>query len=81
VEREMTDYRPLDRQVPLVWLAVAGLSTVTQAAGGDLTLIHARRLTAFWAAPVAASARLGEADFSAQAGRYGLQEVDVVADR
>jgi hypothetical protein len=68
VERSMTDNRPLDRQVPLVWLAVA--------------LIQARRLTASLAALVAASARLGQADFSAQAGRYGgLQEVDVVADR
>lgn len=77
----MTDNRPADRQVPLVWLAVAGFSTVALAAGGGLALIQARRLTASSAALVAASARLGEADLSAQAGRYGLQEVDVVADR
>jgi hypothetical protein len=82
VERSMTDNRPLDRQVPLVWLAVAGFSTVALAAGGGLALIQARRLTASLAALVAASARLGQADSSAQAGRYGgLQEMDVVADR
>jgi signal transduction histidine kinase len=71
---------PVDRQVHLEWLVLAGVGVVALAVAAGLDKGQAGRLTAPLAALAAASARLGEGDFAAGAGRYGLPEVDGVAD-
>ena len=70
----------VDHRVIGVWLLIVALGSAGVAAATGLAALQARRLVRPLDAMAVTSRRLGEGDFSARAGRFGIPEVDVVAD-
>src|SRR3954447_7614955 len=66
-------------RVRRAWLLIAALAVGGVAAAVALALIQARRLARPLESLVGSSARLGEGDFSARAGRFSIPEIDAVA--
>jgi signal transduction histidine kinase len=62
-----------------VWLLIAGLALAGTAAAAGLAVLQARRFTRPLQRLTVTSARLGDGDFSARAGRLALPELDRVA--
>jgi signal transduction histidine kinase len=62
-----------------VWLLVVGLTMLGTAAAAGLAVLQARRFILPLERLATTSARLGEGDFSARAGRMALPELDRVA--
>ena len=69
-----------DRRVRAVWLLIAGLGVGGVAAATALAALQARRLAAPLETVAGTSRRLGGGDFSARAGRFGIPEIDAVAE-
>lgn len=63
-----------------VWLLIAALAVGGAAAATALGALQARRLVRPLEAMAGTSHRLGRGDFSARAGRFGIPEIDVVAE-
>ena len=63
-----------------VWLLIAALGAGGVAAATGLAALQARRLVAPLRTMAGTSRRLGQGDFSARAGRFGIPEIDVVAE-
>ena len=70
----------VDHRVIGVWLLIGALGLAGVAAATALAALQARRLVRPLDAMAVTSRRLGEGDFSARAGRFGIPEVDVVAE-
>jgi signal transduction histidine kinase len=69
-----------DRRVAGVWLLIAALGAGGVAAATGLASLQASRLVRPLDTMAGTSRRLGEGDFSARAGRFGIPELDVVAE-
>jgi signal transduction histidine kinase len=70
----------VDRRQREVWLLIAGLGIVGIAVAVGLALEQSRRVMGPLRRLANAAARLGAGDFSARAGRFGVPEVDAVAE-
>lgn len=70
----------VDHRVIGVWLLIAALGAAGIAAATALAAWQARRLVRPLDAMAVTSRRLGQGDFSARAGRFGIPELDVVAE-
>lgn len=78
----VTVYAPADevaRRGRQVWLLVGALAVLGTAAAAGLAVLQARRFIQPMERLAVTSARLGEGDFSARAGRLDLPELDRVA--
>jgi signal transduction histidine kinase len=67
------------RRVTRAWLLILALAAGGVAAAVALAYIQARRLARPLESLAGSSARLGEGDFSARAGRFSIPEVDALA--
>ena len=63
-----------------VWLLIAALGAGGVAAATGLAALQAQRLVRPLRTMAGTSRRLGQGDFSARAGRFGIPEIDVVAE-
>jgi signal transduction histidine kinase len=63
-----------------VWLLIAGLGVLGIAVAVGLALEQSRRVMGPLRRLASTAARLGAGDFSARAGRFGVPEVDAVAE-
>ncbi len=70
----------VDRRQREVWLLIAGLGIVGVAVAVALALEQSRRVMGPLRRLASTAARLGAGDFSARAGRFGVPEVDAVAE-
>ena len=70
----------VSRRVRNVWLLILALGAGGAAAAALLAALQARRLVRPLEAMAGTSRRLGGGDFSARAGRFGIPEIDVVAE-
>ncbi len=70
----------VDRRVAGVWLLIAALGAGGALAATGLAAVQARRLVRPLDTMAGTSRRLGQGDFSARAGRFGIPEIDVVAE-
>lgn len=70
----------VDGRVAGVWLLIAGLGAGGVLAATGLAAVQARRLVQPLDTMAGTSRRLGQGDFSARAGRFGIPEIDVVAE-
>ncbi len=68
------------RRVRGVWLLIAALGAGGVAAATGLAALQAQRLVRPLRTMAGTSRRLGQGDFSARAGRFGIPEIDVVAE-
>jgi signal transduction histidine kinase len=70
----------VDGRVRNVWLLIAGLGAGGLVAATALAALQARRLVRPLDTMAGTSRRLGQGDYSARAGRFGIPEIDVVAE-
>ena len=70
----------VDERVRNVWLLIAALGAGGLLAATALAALQARRLVRPLDTMAGTSRRLGQGDFSARAGRFGIAEIDVVAE-
>lgn len=70
----------ISRRVHAAWLLIAALGAGGVAAATALAAVQARRLVRPLETVAVTSRRLGGGDFSARAGRFGIPEIDVVAE-
>ena len=70
----------VDERVRNVWLLIAALAAGGLIAATALAALQARRLVRPLDTMAGTSRRLGQGDFSARAGRFGIAEIDVVAE-
>jgi signal transduction histidine kinase len=70
----------LDARVRNAWLLIAALGAGSALAATALAAVQARRLVRPLDTMAGTSRRLGQGDFSARAGRFGIPEIDVVAE-
>ncbi|MGZ4277779.1 MAG: ATP-binding protein [Solirubrobacteraceae bacterium] len=68
------------RRVNNVWLLIGALGAGGVIAATGLAAVQARRLVHPLDTMAGTSRRLGQGDFSARAGRFGIPEIDVVAE-
>ena len=72
--------KDVDHKVLGVWLLIAALGALGVAAATGLAAMQARRLIGPLDTMAVTSRQLGHGDFSARAGRFGIPELDVVAE-
>jgi signal transduction histidine kinase len=70
----------VDRRQREVWLLIAGLGILGIVVAVALALEQSRRIMGLLRGLASTAARLGAGDFSARAGRFGVPEVDAVAE-
>jgi signal transduction histidine kinase len=70
----------VDERVRNVWLLIAALGAGGVLAATALAALQARRLVRPLDTMAGTSRRLGQGDFSARAGRFGIAEIDAVAE-
>jgi signal transduction histidine kinase len=70
----------VDRRQREVWLLIAGLGILGIVVAVALALEQSRRIMGPLRGLASTAARLGAGDFSARAGRFGVPEVDAVAE-
>ena len=70
----------LSREIWQAWLTIAGLGALAVAAAGGLALLQARRLSEPLVDLASTAESLGGGDLRPRARRYGVAELDQVAD-
>ncbi len=76
----VSDGGPLDRRVHNAWLLIAGTGVLVVAAAAGLAEFQAKRLSRPLTRLAAAAAQMGAGDFSMEAPRSNLIELDALAD-
>jgi signal transduction histidine kinase len=76
----VSDGGPLDRRVHSAWLLIAATGIAVVAAAAGLAEFQAKRLSRPLTRLAATAAQMGAGDFSMEATRSGLVELDALAD-